>query len=159
MDNFKEKYKALHGAMLAARDKHVAAQMALDAAMDAANEAEEKMLDAGGEFKTFMAAQAKALREKLLDSEIFNAKLQLTTQSGDTVTTDLSQIWIGARCVVNSAKEGFRISVDAGDNHPERYVTLGIYETPDEVEAVIGSLREAIRRGDKAFTFGGVSND
>lgn len=139
VDNFTAERDRLTAERDSAEAKLREAEKALQAARLAAREAQDKLYD-------FMADTVSALNERInLPVDVIEVKsangyspyIYLDTV---TVSFDNSKLIIRGNC---SEING---------------LTLGTYDTPEQVSTVIDGLKAAIERGDKRFTFPPAEN-
>lgn len=125
--------------LLSERD---AANAKLKEAEEAFKAAKLAKYNADDKLYTFMVSAVEELNEKLLP--LPDAEIEVKTMEGylafiypETVYADFTDMKFTLR----------------GDCSELNGVTLGTYDTPEQVSAVIDGLKAAIERGDKRFTF------
>lgn len=149
-DDFNSQLAELTAAAKAAHAAEKNAMHELDKACDTYHKAEETwrqarlhMRDAEFAVEQFLAGKAKELRDNLLDNDIFDATIAIIAQDGKRFDEpELGQIWIDFR-----GEESQLIIFSSWNKN------FAIYDTPAQVTAVIGRLRDAIERGATEFKF------
>ena len=147
-DDFNSQLAELTAAAKAAHAAEKNAMHELDKACDTYHKAEETwrqarlhMRDAEFAVEQFLAGKAKDLRDNLLDNDIFDGTIAIIAQDGKRFDEpELGQIWIDA-----TQDDKFAIS--------SMYKHFAIYDTPAQVTAIIGRLKDAIVDGATEFKF------
>lgn len=104
--------------------------------------AEEAEFKAKCAYHNYLREVAEDLTAKLLTPEILDAKLFLTSQNGTKFEHEKS---LFALRVKDGYKAPFEIAMG--------FLVFGGYETPAQIEKVIGMLKETVARGEKEFKF------
>lgn len=133
-----EKLDIFHKLQAALREAERNVDLAFDKAHDAARALDELARN-----------KAKELRDNLLDDSIFMANIGIINQQNEIVEEpQLSQIWLD----YETGEDEVLFKVTSAGN------TFGYYDTPEQVTDVINRLKDAIKRGDKSFSFVEVPN-
>lgn len=147
-DDFNAKLAALQANANDAKANLAEKQAALDKAQEEFLQADAALEDVNRQIIQLGEDKAKELRDTLFTTELLNApKMTITAQNGNPHLTKLRTIYISFDCFDHN----FFITVDKEAS----VITfkLAAYDTTEQVTRAVNLLIDAIKRGDKEFTF------
>lgn len=147
-DDFNAKLTALKANANDAKANLAEKQAALDKAQEEFLQADATLEDVNRQIIQLGEDKAKELRDTLFTTELLNApKMTITAQNGNSHLTKLKTLYIN----FDYCDHNFFITVDKEAS----VITfkLATYDTTEQVTCAVNLLIDAIKRGDKEFTF------
>ena len=132
---FDKEISAVEAEIKAAQEKFAELEKKLATARAALLRTKDKLNATLGSKGKYLCNKARELNTKII-REVNHPSIKLKTQKGEEVSEATPTVSYYGKFQVN-----------------DNWTRLGEYETPEQVEKVIGMLKGAVERGDSEFTF------